>query len=193
MLSDTKLSEIARKYDVSTDAAREVERALRASGGRQAQFSHPDLGGTGQWMPGMVMIGQMFNDALKARVAGLCADVADAVAGDAGSHAVTSRGAAEAADASRGPAAAWSESPQDWWPAKLGRPGASGSQNGVRYAYFPDARRLLVRTGDQVAAYDTGEHRIGGVSQQQGSDTKLAFTSQLGDVPLDKLRQVTAD
>ena len=38
---------------------------------------HPDLGGMGQWSQGgMVMVGDMFNNALKARVDALCAELA---------------------------------------------------------------------------------------------------------------------
>jgi hypothetical protein len=51
--------------DAAVTAARE---ALRAAGGRAAQFDHPELGGRGQWMPGMVMIGRMFDTQLRSRV-----------------------------------------------------------------------------------------------------------------------------
>ena len=38
-----------------------------------AQFSHPEFGGSGQWMAGgAIMISDMFNNALKARVDALC-------------------------------------------------------------------------------------------------------------------------
>lgn len=48
-------------------------KALQARGGRRTQFSHTELGGTGQWSSGrMDMIGGMFNLGLKARVDGLC-------------------------------------------------------------------------------------------------------------------------
>jgi hypothetical protein len=41
-----------------------------------AQFSHPELGGMGQWsMGGMIMVGDMFNNGLKARVDALCNDL----------------------------------------------------------------------------------------------------------------------
>ena len=59
----------------------------------------------------------------------------------------------------------------------------------MSYAYFPSARRLAIRLGEKVRIYDTGEHAIGGVSQQQGGDQSLTFTSQRGlvrvaDLPL---------
>ena len=33
-----------------------------------------------------------------------------------------------------------------------------------------------------MTLYDTGDHRIGGVSQSQSGDQVLSFTSQLGTV-----------
>jgi len=50
----------------------------------------------------------------------------------------------------------------NWWPADLGAPSATGSQNNVRYAYFSNARRLAVETFGQIWIYDTLDHQIGG-------------------------------
>ncbi len=60
----------------------------------------------------------------------------------------------------------------------------------MRYACFPDRRRLAVMQGGQVRIYDTADHRIGGFSQQQSSSQSLTFTSQLGTVRLEDLKQV---
>ena len=70
---------IAERYRVSVEAARQVEQALRATGGRLAQFDHAELGGFGQWMPGMIMIGAMGDCQLRARVQGLCDEIAAVV------------------------------------------------------------------------------------------------------------------
>ena len=44
--------------------------------GSMAQFSHPELGGSGQWMRGgMTMVGDMFNYGLKSKVDGLCSEL----------------------------------------------------------------------------------------------------------------------
>jgi hypothetical protein len=77
-----------------------------------------------------------------------------------------------------------------WWPDDLGEPSASGSQNGMRYAFFPEKHRLLVEHDGKLATYDSGDHRISGVSQQHGKDQSLAFTDQNGSVELHDLRQV---
>jgi hypothetical protein len=77
-----------------------------------------------------------------------------------------------------------------WWPNDLGAPASCGSQNDVRYAFFPSSRRLAIEESGKVTVYDSGDHQISGVSQQQGSDRTLAFTSQKGDVKTNELKKV---
>lgn len=77
-----------------------------------------------------------------------------------------------------------------WWPGDLGSPATSGAQNGLRYAFFPDKHRLLVERDGQVATYDSGDHRIGGVLQADGGTQSLTFTSQDGDVDLGSLKKL---
>src|SRR2546430_17074326 len=72
-----KVTELDQRYGVSTEAVLTLLYALMRGHGTMAQFDHPDLGGRGQWMPGgMVMVGDMFNHALKATVDGLCTALA---------------------------------------------------------------------------------------------------------------------
>jgi hypothetical protein len=77
-----------------------------------------------------------------------------------------------------------------WWPKDLGEPTTSGSQNDVKYAFFSDKQRLAIKQSGQVAVYDSGEHQISGVSQQQGTSRSLTFTSQTGDVDIGDLKKV---
>src|ERR1700740_2239135 len=63
------VKEVADRHGVSADAVRTLLFALEKGGGTVAQFCHPELGGNGQWMRGgMTMVGDMFNNALKAPV-----------------------------------------------------------------------------------------------------------------------------
>ena len=85
------------------------------------------------------------------------------------------------------------QSPARWWPTELGEnPNSAGGQNGARYAFFGDQKRLAVDTGDgNVQIYDTGDHAISGVQQHQsGSGRKVTFTSQNGEVDLAKLKRL---
>ena len=78
-----------------------------------------------------------------------------------------------------------------WWPSDLGQPASSGGQNDVRYAFFPEHQRLAVEQNGKVSLYDSGDHRIDGVSQAQGGgDRPLAFTSEKGEVTLDQLKKI---
>ena len=78
----------------------------------------------------------------------------------------------------------------DWWPSGLGRPGAVGAQNDMRYAVFPESRRLVLDDHGAISIYDTGTHRIFGVAQAQSSDQTLSFTSQDGLIRVADLRRV---
>jgi hypothetical protein len=73
-----------------------------------------------------------------------------------------------------------------WWPPELGSPSATGAQNDLRYAVFPEARRLAVEVNGRLAVHDTGEHRITGCSQQDAA-SGVTFTTPTGTVRLDEL------
>jgi len=170
------VADIASRNGLSLDAALALLGALQAGNGNQAQFNHPDLGGMGQWSQGgMIMIGDMFNNDLKYRISNVCNELAGFVRSQpaASFQSQSQSGGAGvslfAAGASGG-----------WWPAELGSPASVGSQNDLRYAYFPAARRLAIQQGGQVRVYDSGEHQISGFAQAQGGDQTLTFTSQHG-------------
>lgn len=127
-----------------------------------AQFSCPELG-SGQWMRGgMTMVSDMFNHGLKATVNNLCGELSNLLANHQIFVPVPQGGSG------------------GWWPGEFGNPSSSGSQNNTRYAFFPQARRLAVQRDGQVTVFDTLDHRICGVSQQQGGGSSLTFTSQYG-------------
>lgn len=175
-LSD--LDSVAKRHGVSVSAAEAVLAGLRATGGASAQFSHPDLGGAGQWMPGMAQVGNLFDTALRAKVDALCSELAAAVRGQPAAELRTDAPSAAA--------------PQRWWPADLGSPDTAGGQDDARYAWFAGARRLAVRQDGRVTLYDTGEHRIAGVSQQQhgAGGRSLVFSTERGALDLAALAVV---
>jgi Short C-terminal domain len=190
------VEETARRYSMSTDAVRAILEALVASGGGMAQFNHPDLGGMGQWSSGgMIMIGDTFNSGLKSRIGALCAELSDLIghtdiiSGRPQSSQWQSQGSSGSIplpDSSffvRG----HDRGAGNWWPSDLGIPGSTGTQNNLRYACFPQRRRLALDVDGRVSVYDTGNHSITGFSQQQADDQSLTFTSQHGVVRLDSL------
>lgn len=170
---DGFISRIALRHSVSPDAIRTILRALRSGGGRMAQFSHPDFGGMSQWSPGMTMVGDMFNSDMKSRLDAVCTELA--------AHVAERPSIERGSDREDGAVSYRSAKPSsDWWPANLGTASAVGAQNDLKYAVFPDSRRLAIKDGDQVQIYDTGNHRIFGVAQAQSTDQTLAFSSQDG-------------
>ena len=81
----------------------------------------------------------------------------------------------------------------DWWPADLRWPNSTGAQNGVRYANFAQAHRLVIEVNGKVTVYDTQDHQIGGFSQQQSQGGSLSFTSQYGLIDVSRLPIVSVD
>jgi hypothetical protein len=61
----------------------------------------------------------------------------------------------------------------------------------VLYAYFDEARRLAVVRDGRVTLYDTGHHRITGVSQGEGQ--RLTLASDRGAVDIGRLRVVGSE
>ena len=196
------LGDIASRHGTSADAVEHVLMALVAGQGTQAQFNHPDLGGMGQWSQGgMTMVGDMFNNTLKAKVDAICSDLAALLRGSdlflrPASHQSQSQGQAYGQAQSQGHGSGVSLfvpgafSAANWWPGELGYPSSTGAQNSLRYAFFPEARRLAIDLGGRVVVYDTRDHSIGGFSQQQGGDQSLSFTSQYGLVRVSELDEV---
>jgi hypothetical protein len=79
---------------------------------------------------------------------------------------------------------------EPWWPSSWGQPAARGSQNDVRFAFFPEKRRLLVEKSGRATTYDTGDHQISGVSQHDGKEHTLTFTSGGRSVELSQLKEI---
>lgn len=172
---DTKT--IAEKYGVSSDLVEDLLSKLRHTGGKQVQFSDESLGGMGQWSTGMVMIGRMGDDALKAKVSALCAELAKMVQ-------------SETPDKSdKETQKPLTDSHKD-----TPSPSSAGSQNGIRYAYFAADNRLVIERDGVEKTYDATGYSISGVAQDQatGAAGTLRFTTTTGDtVDLERLKQVS--
>jgi hypothetical protein len=193
MPASQTIESIANRHGFSAEAVAAAADALRRGGGSMAQFNHWELGGGGQWLPGMIMIGDMFNNQLKARVDALFHDLQRQPTAPPEpapfnqQHRPTQQDVGDASLRYRQPASQY----QSWYPAELGFPSTSGSQNNVRYAYFPAATRLAIELFGKVTIYETGAHNISGVSQSQSNaDGSMTFTSQFGVIPVSTLRIV---
>ncbi len=167
------MGDLARQYGISEDAVLAMLMAIKRGHGSMAQFNIGELGGNGQWMQGgMTMVGDMFNYGLKNTVDGLCNTLSQALAtGRIDLPGETGAG-------------------RSWWPQWLGSPSSTGAQNDSAYAVFPAHRRLAIKDTGGVVLYDTADHFISGVGQQQGSNTALTFSSQYGSFAVSSLHRV---
>ncbi len=190
---------LAQNYGFSSDAVETLLRAVSAGGGTQAQFNHYEFGGMGQWSQGgMIMIGDMFNNGLKDRVSRLANELSNAIGQSSPFAPMASQSQSQSqgggygtsyGSGSQSSLFVTSPGSGNWWPENLGQPSSTGAQNTMRYAVFPGARRLAIQDNGAVTVYDTGEHQIGGVGQQQGGGQSFTFSSQFGlvrvsDLPL---------
>jgi hypothetical protein len=178
---DAMVERMAKRHSVSPAAVQVVMDALRRGGGRMAQFSHADFGGMSQWSPGMSMVGDMFNTQLNAKLDALCSDIA--------AHLDLSQARLSATSPDKVSYRSTARS-SDWWPVGLGNPVAVGAQNDLRYAVFPQSRRLVIDDHGIISVYDTGERRIFDIAQAQSSDRTISFTSEDGLVNIADLPKV---
>jgi len=173
-VGENLVNDIASRYGLSHDAVVHMLVAVNNGGCSMAQFNCPELGGSGQWMRGgMTMVGDMFNNGLKTTVDNICNELSNILSNNQIFPMVP----------------AGTPGSNQWWPTNLGTPFSSGAQNNSRYAVFPN--RLAVELNGQVSVYDTLDHNIGGVSQQQGSNDSLTFNSQWGTLSVSSLPLVS--
>ncbi|MDM0114116.1 SHOCT domain-containing protein [Variovorax sp. J22R133] len=210
------INDIAQRNGFSVDATLSMLDSVINGNGSQAQFNHPEFSGSGQWMRGgMIMLSDMFNNYLKGRVDGLCNDLSNLVAsqpdlvrtgsfqsqsqgnGYNSGQAQTSYGGGNSQQQGSGGFGANSlfvpGTSNDWWPSDLRFPNSTGAQNGVRYAYFAQARRLAIEVNGRVTVYDTLDHQIGGFGQQQSYGATLSFNSQYGLIDVASLPVISVD
>ena len=203
------VNDLVQRHGISFDAVATMLDAVINGNGGMAQFSHPEFGGSGQWMRGgMTMIGDMFNGYLKGRVDALCSDLSAIVANQPnltrdGSFQSQSQGGysqqhQQTGGGPSGPNSLFIPPPNtgasgNWWGDELSWPNSTGSQNNVRYAYFAQARRLAIDLNGTVTIYDTLDHNIGGFGQQQSCGGSFTFTSQYGVVDVSSLPVVSVN
>jgi hypothetical protein len=208
------VNDLARRHGFSAAAVATMLDAVMNGNGGMAQFSHPEFGGSGQWMRGgMTMIGDMFNNTLKGRVDALCGELSSLIASEPGLMRTGSfqsqlqggqqqtgfaagrpqSGSGFGSPVSLFVPAQGSGASGEWWPGELGWPNSTGAQNNVRYAYFAQSRRLAIEVHGTVTVYDTLDHQIGGFSQQQSQGGSLSFSSQYGLIDVAALPVVSVN
>ncbi|GAB3672314.1 SHOCT domain-containing protein [Salinisphaera aquimarina] len=193
---------LAERYHFGTAAVTHLLTAVADGQTQMAEFDHPEFGGPGMWMAGgMLMLSRPNDHQLKARVEGLCEALGALLRAESGlvedasirrssvasvSQHQSQRSSTGGAHSGQGATATSSN-----WPAALGTPNITGAQNGLRYAWSAETARLAIDDGRTTTLYDTADHRITGISQQQSNDRgSLTLTSQHGPVVLSALRRI---
>ncbi|MDB2462920.1 SHOCT domain-containing protein [Algibacter sp.] len=180
-VSFQNMTDVANRYGISVNAVTDLTYNLMASNGSMAQFNIPELGGGGQWMQGgMTMVGDMFNNQLKATVDGLCIELSNLIHQGAIQYKPLPKPQNNNQNGFQ------SSNNGNWW-GDLGSPNSSGSQNNTSYAIFNNIKRLAIQQNGKVTVFDTLDNQIGGVGQQQGGNYSVSFTSQYGNVDLNTL------
>ena len=212
------INTIAQRYNFSSDAVFSLLQSVINGNGSMAQFSHPEFGGSGQWMRGgMIMLGDMFNNGLKNTVGNLCQELSNLIANQpgliqTGSFQSQNQGTQQQSHFNDnftvnnqqqngfGPTSPVSlfvpppaGSSGNWWPAGLQFPTSTGAQNNMRYAYFASIKRLAIDVNGHVSLYDTLDHQISGFSQQQSGGSSVTFTSQYGLIDINTLPLISVD
>jgi len=192
---ETAVAQLADSHGLSTDAVKELLVAVSSGGGTLAQFNHPELGGAGQWMMGgMTMTSDSFNHSLKAKIDGVCTALSKLLDEPHLFRRETRWGARlKVTRVSQAGPGCTPRVMDPWWGEGLGRATTIGSQNGVRYAYFPDDERLALENDGRLTLYDTKGYEITGVSQEQSNGWSLCFATPEGMVSPDKLPVVSSE
>ena len=190
------MNNIANRYNISIGAVTDLTHTLIRSNGTMAQFNIAELGGGGQWMQGgMTMVGDMFNNQLKYTVDGLCIEISNLIhqggiqykpLPKVQNHNNQQQNNQNYSQQSQSQGGFNNNSAGNWW-GDLGFPNSTGSQNDTSYAIFSNIHRLAIQQHGKVIVFDTLDHQIGGVGQQQGGNYSVNFSSQYGTVDLSSL------
>jgi hypothetical protein len=196
-----KINDLAQQYDVSTDAVLNLLQAVRNGNGSMAQFNHPELGGSGQWMQGgTTTVADKSNNSLKTKVDGLCLELSNVLVNQPVIY-VPLNHQSQNQNQQQQQKGGYSDSSingnnlgaGNWWLSDLGVPTMTGAQNDMRYAYFAEMNRLAIDINGQITIFDTLDHQISGVSQQQGASLSVTFNSQHGTIDLLNLPVISSD
>jgi hypothetical protein len=80
----------------------------------------------------------------------------------------------------------------EWWPEEFGSADFTGHANGVLYALFPEAKRLVIAVGGGIQLYDTGGLFLSHLAKNQDDNQSLLFETDTGTVRAMDLNKIKA-
>lgn len=172
MLNKDFTRQIARKYAVSQEIVEYLVREMRITRGESVRFDIKAIGGKGMWKRNQVAsVGNGFNEALNELVTDLCTEIsaeirATEIIAEHESDPTTlirQPRKSENLDETIG-LTPISLKPNSWWPESYGdMPDLTGSVGGLRYAYFSDLARLVIRQGLRNRIFNTEAYHVHGI------------------------------
>lgn len=161
------------RYYISEEAVLHLLFALVRGNGVIAQFSHPELGGIGQWRQGATTIMKdewcsTLQTEMRVLVENLCIELSQLMR----EQQLLQPSAINAQTT--------------WYPAELGVPTSSGGEGDFRYAYFVGNSRLAIEENGEVNVYNSLDNQIIDVLRSQDGGDWLLNTPY-GMVKVSKL------
>ena len=155
MLSSVFMKNLAKKYDVPLEAIEYLSRELMQTSGKSVRFNIEAIGGKGMWKRNqLASVGNGFNEALNELVTDLCTEISNEI--------IATQDMGEATEPTtiiKQPKKTGNLdetigltpirlNPNMWWPEDYGTmPDLTGNVGGLRYAFFENIDRLVIRQG----------------------------------------------
>jgi hypothetical protein len=157
---------IAIKFGLSAETIRQLTYELEKTRGRSARFDIKELGGKGRWeLNQTASVGNGFNAALNTVVTDLCTEISERIregtqVEEDATLPSTRKKAQPELDDTIG-LTTISLKPGAWWSEHYGNdPEKTGSVSGMRFAYFAQHRRLILRQGLRNRIFDTEDYNV---------------------------------
>jgi hypothetical protein len=200
---DTQIiSSLAKKYGLPSEIVQQLAYEMQKNRGEAVRFDIEYLGGKGRWkLNQSASVGNGFDVELNNFITDLCSDLSDHIRADAANvddddddeaPTIPSRPRGNSALDDTIGIPPLSLKPNVWWPEDFGdEPDMTGHVGEIRYAYFPQRRRLVLRQGLRNRIFDTANFDVQeiAVGTESGFFNLVVLTSH-GDFRLGDFREV---
>jgi hypothetical protein len=191
------INDIAQKYGLPGGIIRKLASELEKTAGQSVRFDIEEIGGKGSWrLNEIASVGNGKNADLNDAVTELCVEISEKIREDiydedeAPTLVSRSRQKVTLDDTIESLADALKHSA--WWDARYGSdPEKTGSVSGMKFAYFAQQRRLILRQGLRSRIFDTENYNVQDVipGDEPGFFNLIVLTIE-GDLRLTDLHEV---
>jgi hypothetical protein len=197
-MQDTRfINDMAQKYGLPGAIIRKLASELEKTAGQSVRFDIEAIGGKGSWqLHETASVGNGKNADLNDAVTELCVEISEKIREDiydedeAPTIVSLSRQKVTLDDTIESLAEVLK--PGAWWDMRYGaEPEKTGSVSGMKFAYFAQHRRLILRQGLRIRIFDTEKYNVQDVipGDKPGFFNLIVLTIE-GDLRLTDLREV---